>query len=110
MSKALCGATATAERYCELRRKKRTGTSGITGNATYDSCNNILTSAAPGRTVGTSHNWGNTDAEKKKHLLQSVTTPLGLKSTGAPVGHSPKKQGKKQGTVLRIDRKAKKNL
>ena len=62
-------------------RKKRTAPSGITGNATYDSCNNILTSAAPGRTVGTSHSWGNTDAEKKKHLLQSVTTPLGTRTS-----------------------------
>ena len=31
--------------------------------------------------VGTSHSRGNTDAEKKKHLLQSVTTPLGTRTS-----------------------------
>ena len=62
-------------------RTKKTAPSGITGNTTYDDYNNILTKAAPGRTVGSSYNWGSTEAEKKKHLLQSVTTPLGTKTS-----------------------------
>ena len=81
VSKALCGAKATAERYCELRRTKKTAPSGITGNTTYDNYSNILTKAAPGRTVGSSYNWGSTEAEKKKHFLQSVTLPLGTRTS-----------------------------
>ena len=62
-------------------RKKRTGTSGAAGGATYDDYNNVLTSAAPGRTVSTTYNWGSTEAEKRKHLLQYSITPTGIKTS-----------------------------
>ncbi len=62
-------------------RKRRTEPSGNAGAATYDDYNNILTSAAPGRTVTTNYTWGTTEAAKRKHLLQTVTTPLGTKTS-----------------------------
>ena len=62
-------------------RKSRTSSAGNTGKKTYDDYNNILTSAAPGRTVKTNYVWGSTEAEKRKHLLQSATTPLGTKTS-----------------------------
>lgn len=62
-------------------RKSRTSASGNTGKSTYDDYNNILTSASPGRTVTTAYVWGSTEAEKRKHLLQSVKSPLGTKTS-----------------------------
>ena len=61
-------------------RKSVTDPAGSTGKSTYDDYNNILTSAAPGRTVTTSYVWGDTEAEKRKHLLESSTSPKGTKT------------------------------
>ena len=62
-------------------RKSTTSCAGNTGKSTYDDYNNVLTSAAPGRTVKTNYDWGSTEAEKRKHLLQKATSPLGTVST-----------------------------
>ena len=62
-------------------RKSSTSSAGVTGNKTYDAYNNILTSAAPGRTVTTTFDWGSTETEKRKHLLKKATSPLGTVST-----------------------------
>ena len=49
-------------------------------HATYDSEDNLLTYRQPGRpsTVKYTLDWGDTTAEKKKHLLKSTTSPLGI--------------------------------
>ena len=49
-------------------------------HATYDSEDNMLTYRQPGRpsTVKYTLDWGSTTAEKKKHLLKSTTSPLGI--------------------------------
>ena len=49
-------------------------------HATYDSEDNLLTYRQPGRpsTVQYTLDWGSTTAEKKKHLLKSTTSPLGI--------------------------------
>ena len=49
-------------------------------HATYDSEDNLLTYRQPGRpsTVKYTLDWGSTTAEKKKHLLKSTTSPLGI--------------------------------
>ena len=49
--------------------------------AQYDSANNVISSTAPGRTASTVCEWGDTDAEKKKHLLRKMTSPMGTVST-----------------------------
>lgn len=48
--------------------------------ATYDAFNNMLTYYQPGRpaNVKTTLEWGNSDEEKKKHLLRKSTSPLGI--------------------------------
>ena len=61
--------------------KNAKSSAGNTGKATWDDYNNILTSAAPGRTVTTSYTWGTSEADKRKHLLRSSTSPLGTYST-----------------------------
>ena len=58
-------------------RKSATYTSGIASSATYDAYNNVLTSTTPGRTVATNEDWGDTEEEKRKHLLRRSTSPLG---------------------------------
>ena len=45
-------------------RNSRTSTAGNTGHSTYDDYNNVLTSAAPGHTISTIYNWGNTEVNK----------------------------------------------
>lgn len=49
-------------------------------HATYDAEDNMLTYRQPGRpfTVKYTLDWGSTTAEKKKHLLKSTTSPLGI--------------------------------
>ncbi len=48
--------------------------------ATYDSYDNMLTYRQPGRpsTVKYAQTWGDTETEKKKHLLRTSTSPLGI--------------------------------
>ena len=55
--------------------------SDTTSSATYDAYNNMLTSKAPGRSAATTYNWGSGETELRKHLLQKVTSPLGIVST-----------------------------
>ncbi len=62
-------------------RKKSTAPSGITGQASYDAYNNILTSCASGHSIATTYNWGTGETQLRKHLLQSVTSPLGTKTS-----------------------------
>ena len=49
----------------------------IATSATCDAYNNVLTSTTPGRTVTTNEDWGDTEEEKRKHLLRRSTSPLG---------------------------------
>ena len=49
----------------------------IASSVTYDAYNNVLTSTTPGRTVTTNEDWGDTEEEKRKHLLRRSTSPLG---------------------------------
>ena len=56
----------------------RTTSARLTGGSTYDDFNNVLTSFQPGHSAAdaTSYTWGDTDAEKKRHLPRTVTSPL----------------------------------
>ena len=50
----------------------------LMSQSTYDSFNNLLTYKQPGRSQTYTQTWGSTDAEKKKHLLRSSTSPLSI--------------------------------
>lgn len=54
------------------------GLTALQDAATYDAFNNMTSYRQPGRpdTVKTQLNYGGSDAERKKHLLHSITTPL----------------------------------
>lgn len=54
--------------------------SGQKSNATYDAFDNMLTYRQPGRPAGvqTTLEYGTTDAEKQKHLVQKTTDPMGV--------------------------------
>ena len=56
----------------------RTTSARLTGGSTYDDFNNVLTSFQPGHSAAdaASYTWGDTDAEKKRHLPRTVTSPL----------------------------------
>ena len=56
----------------------RTTSARLTGGSTYDDFNNLLTAYQPGHPSAdaTSYTWGDTDAEKKRHLPRTVTSPL----------------------------------
>ena len=56
----------------------RTTSARLTGGSTYDDFNNVLTSFQPGHSAAdaASYTWGDTDAEKKRHLPRKVTSPL----------------------------------
>ena len=52
----------------------------LQSHAAYDSFNNMLTYRQPGRpsTAQYTQTWGDSDAEKKKHLLRTVKSPLNI--------------------------------
>lgn len=54
---------------------------GNGGSSQYDSHDNLTSHIAPGRTLATSYDYGTTDAEQKRHLLLSMTSPLGTKAS-----------------------------
>ena len=60
--------------------KKANTLYGKTARSDYDDFNNLTSYRAPGRDERTVYNWGATDAEKQKHLLLDVISPLGTKS------------------------------
>lgn len=57
-----------------------TNASGSQDGARYDLHNNLVSYFQPGRSASeqVTFEWGNTDTEKKKHLLRKSTSPLGI--------------------------------
>ena len=43
----------------------------------YDEYHNLIRYKARGRTLATTYDWGTTETQKRKHLLQKSTSPLG---------------------------------
>ena len=50
----------------------------LESDAEYDDFNNLTSYCQPGRSERYTLDWGNTDTDKKKHLLRSKTSPLGI--------------------------------
>jgi len=62
--------------------KARTSPAQNTGNSHYDDYNNMEWQRAPGHTEKTEYDWGtDTEVQRRKHLLQSVLTPCGTKTS-----------------------------
>ena len=50
----------------------------LESDAEYDDFNNLTSYCQPGRSERYTLDWGSTDTDKKKHLLRSKTSPLGI--------------------------------
>ena len=50
----------------------------LESDAEYDDFNNLTSYCQPGRSEPYTLDWGSTDEDKKKHLLRSTTSPLGI--------------------------------
>ena len=53
-----------------------TNLASLKSGAEYDSFDNLISYHLPGRSERYTLNWGTTDAQKKQHLLRSVTSPM----------------------------------